>query len=82
MPLLLIWYLVPNLLLRQNLSPTEIEALRKFMTQPESSATTSSSLAYSCNLATFLSTSHSSIDPPWVIDSGAFDHMIPFITKT
>jgi hypothetical protein len=45
------------------------------MSQLETSATASSSFAHTGNLATTLNASATHSDDPWVIDSGASDHM-------
>jgi uncharacterized lipoprotein len=53
----------------------EVATLRPLMSQLESSAT-ASSIAYTSNLVTAMNASDTPFDHSWVIDSGAFDHMI------
>jgi len=56
------------------LSKDEVEALRRLMSRLDTLAT-ASSFALTGNLTTALNASATPSNDPWVIDSGAFDHM-------
>jgi hypothetical protein len=58
------------------LSKEEVEALRRLMSRLDTSTTASSSFAHTGNLATALHAFATPSEDPWVIDSGASDHMI------
>jgi hypothetical protein len=57
------------------LSQEEVEALRRFMSRPDTPTTAASSSALTGNLATTLNAFATPPDDPWVIDFGASDHM-------
>ena len=57
------------------LSKEAVEAFRRLMSRLDTSATASSSFAHTGNLATTLHASATPSEDPWVIDSGASDHM-------
>jgi hypothetical protein len=57
------------------LSKDEVEALRRLMSRLDTLATAASSSALIGNLATALNASATPPDDPWVIDSGASNHM-------
>ena len=59
----------------RSLSKEEVEALGRLMSRLDTSAITSSSFAHTGNLATALHASGTPSEDPWVIDSGAFDHI-------
>ena len=57
------------------LSSSELDTLRRLMTRLDTPTTASSSFAHSGNLATSVSAFTSQSRLPWIIDSGASDHM-------
>jgi hypothetical protein len=57
------------------LSKDEVEALRRLMSRLDTPATAASSSALTGNLATALNAFATPPDDPWVIDSGASDHI-------
>lgn len=59
----------------ESFSSAEMETLRRFMSRLDTSTGASSSFAHSGNIATSVSAFHSQSRIPWVIDSGASDHM-------
>ena len=64
----------PNLQITRKIH-SEMETLRHQMTRPDSPASVSSFFAHSGNLANSVSAFHSQSNLPWIIDSGASDHM-------
>lgn len=53
----------------------EVDTHHRLMSQLETFAIASSSFTHLGNLAIALNASATHFDDPWVIDSGAFDHM-------
>jgi len=59
----------------EGLSKEEVETLSQIMSWLDAPATASSFCAHTGNLAIGIHASATPFDDPWVIDSGAFDHM-------